>query len=599
MSFLLSVQSLTKSFGPRPLFRDISFGIDEGERLGLIGPNGAGKSTLLKIISGQEKPDKGNVSSRRGVRIGFVSQSDRFPEGATINSVLMGALAESTLDHHEREFEVMMLLARLQFPDEDHAVASLSGGWQKRVSIARELIKEPDILILDEPTNHLDLQGIIWLEELLREAPFAVAVVTHDRYFLENVTNRIVELNKQYADGFLSIKGNYSRFLEEKENYLAGQVHQQDALESIVKREVEWLRRNPQARTTKADYRIREAHKLIGDLAEVKYRNNLGNAAGIDFSGSGRKTRELYVGRGIGKSMGGKQLFSDLDLTLTPQTRLGLLGPNGSGKTTLLRILMGELKADKGDTVEADSLRRVYFDQKRAPLDPTVSLRRALCPDGDNLLYQGQSMHVAAWAKRLLFPVDQLEMPIKNLSGGEQARVLMAQMMLSPADILILDEPTNDLDIPSLEILEESMRDFPGAVVLVTHDRYLLDRVSTEILALDGKGGHRYVSDYSQWEALQADAINQFTEQDEIGSIPESKPVDKPKLNSAERKELLNMETTIHGAEQEVDRLEKLMLFPSVSSDPVALGKTWNEVIVAKEKVAAMYARWEELEQRR
>ncbi|MEP6757349.1 MAG: ABC-F family ATP-binding cassette domain-containing protein, partial [Chthonomonadales bacterium] len=483
MSFLLSVQSLTKSFGPRPLFRSISFGIDEGERLGLIGPNGAGKSTLLKIIAGKEKPDTGNVSSRRGLRIGFVAQDDKFPEGATIQSVLHDALADTHMDPHEKELEVIVLIARLGFPEEDKLVSKLSGGWQKRISIARELIREPDLLIMDEPTNHLDLQGILWLEELLSQANFAFIVVTHDRYFLENVTNRMIELNPQYPDGFLSIKGSYSKFIEEKANFMAGQAHQQIALSSIVRKEVDWLRRNPQARTTKADARIREAHKLIGDLAEVKYRNNLGTAAGIDFTGSGRKTRELLVAKHITKKMGDRELFNDLNLTLTPETRLGLLGPNGSGKTTLLRILMGELKPDSGTTVEAHQLRRVYFDQKRTPLNPKSTLRNALCPDGDTIQFQGQSMHVAAWAKRLLFPVDQLEMPVKNLSGGEQARLLMAQMMLSPADLLILDEPTNDLDIPSLEILEESMRDFPGAIVLVTHDRYLLDRISTEILA--------------------------------------------------------------------------------------------------------------------
>jgi ATP-binding cassette subfamily F protein uup len=600
MSFLLSCQSITKSYGPRPLFRDITFGINDGERLGLIGPNGTGKSTLLKILAGIEKPDTGVVSPRRNLRIRYVLQTDAFPPDATIQSVLHEALAEQALDDHEREFEVSMMLAKADFPVEDQSISSLSGGWRKRVAIARELIRQPDLLLLDEPTNHLDLEGILWLESLLKDASFAVVVVTHDRYFLENVTTRMVELNRAYADGYLSINGSYSAFLEQKEAYLAGQAHTQQALASKVRKEVDWLRRNPQARTTKADSRIRDAHQLIGELAEVKYRNSQDRAVDIDFTSSNRKTRELIVAKNIEKSLGGRELFSKLSFSLAPGTKLGLIGRNGSGKTTLLRLLMGELEPDKGSIVSAHGLRAVYFDQNRAPLNRRDTLREALSPSGDNVSYRGGTMHVAAWAKRFLFSTEQLEMPVGNLSGGEQARILIARLMLEPADLLILDEPTNDLDIASLEVLEENLQEFPGAVVLVTHDRYLLDSVSTDLLWLDSQGGTTFLADFSQWERLQETSEPSYaqTKAKKNAAIPEI-TAPPARLSASERKELSQMEGAIMAAEEKVEELQKRLADPSVATDAAKLHSCWEELHQGQEKVAGLYSRWEELEQRR
>jgi ATP-binding cassette subfamily F protein uup len=599
MSFLLSCQSLTKSFGRRPLFRNISLGVGDGERVGLIGPNGAGKSTLLKILSAQEKPDEGSVSTRRGARIAYVGQADHFPEGAAIHSTLAEA-AGPGLHEDEALLKVQVFLAQIGFPAEDAPLASLSGGWRKRVALARALIQEPDLLLLDEPTNHLDIQGILWLEETLRRGAFAAVVVTHDRYFLDNVATRMVEINRAYADGFLSFSGAYSAFLDQKAAYLAGQERLQDSMETQARREVAWLRRNPQARTTKADYRIREAHKLLDDLADVKQRNAEGRPIDVDFNATRRKTRELLVAKEVSRSIEGRTLFRDVSMTLTPGAKVGLAGPNGSGKTTLLRVLTGDLPSETGSIARADGLRVVYFDQHRAPLNPSDSLRNALSPSGDTVNYAGRSMHVAAWAKRFLFSTEQLEMPVAALSGGEQARVMIARLMLQPADLLILDEPTNDLDIPSLQVLEESLEEFPGAILLVTHDRYLLDRVSTQVLALDGEGGAAWFADYAQWE----DALRARQEAARRPAAKTERPAgaaapSAPRLTASERKELSRMEESIMAAEARVEEIQRSLGDPAVATDPAKLQQAWEEQQKAQEAVTHLYARWEELEARR
>ena len=502
MAHLFSVQALTKSFGQRPLFSDISFGVEDSERMGLIGPNGSGKSTLLRILAGLDTADSGTVSRRRGVRIGYVAQQDSFGEGATISSVLAEAV-DAHLDEVERETLVAIMVGRVGFDDPEQLVATLSGGWKKRLAIAAQLIQEPDALLMDEPTNHLDVEGILWLEDLLKYAQFAYIVVTHDRYFLEHVTKRIVEISRSYPQGFFSSEGSYSEFLVKREEFLAGQAHQEMVLANQVKREVEWLRRGPPARTTKAKYRIDEAGQMMQDLAEVRERNAEDRGAKIDFVASGRKTRDLLIATDISKSLAGKTLFSGLDLALAPGMRLGLLGPNGSGKSTLINVLTERIAPDTGTVKTADRLRVGTFEQDRATLDQKLTLRVALAGDRDTVEFNGSVMHITAWAKRFLFRPEQLDGRVSQLSGGEQARILIARLMLQPVDLLVLDEPTNDLDIPTLELLEDSLTEFPGMLLLVTHDRFMLDRVSTELLALDGEGHASFYADFAQWQNHQ------------------------------------------------------------------------------------------------
>src|SRR5712675_208109 len=402
--------------------------------------------------------------------------------------------------------------------------ATLSGGWRKRLAIAEAVVTHPDVLLLDEPTNHLDLAGIVWLEELLNEGSFACVLVSHDRYFLENVATEIVELNRVYADGLLRVKGTYSKFLEGKQAYVEAQSKLQDALKNRVKIEVDWLRRGPKARSTKAKARIDNAQELIGQLKEVNSRVQTANA-GIDFSATDRQTKRLVELEDVSVVLGDRKIVEGLNFLITSGMRVGLVGPNGSGKTTLLRLLTGELEPTAGTIKRAAALKIVYFSQMRE-LEEGVTLRRALAPDSDSVVYQGRVVHVASYATKFLFTSEQLNQPVERLSGGERARVLIAKLMLEPADLLLLDEPTNDLDIATLEILEESLLEYAGALVLVTHDRYMLDRVSTMVLGLDGRGGAEAFADYRQWEEWQAESKQPA--RDESDRSSSAKPVKTP-----------------------------------------------------------------------
>ncbi len=590
VEIFLSGQNLSKSFGARPLFENLTFGIFKGERIGLIGPNGAGKSTLLKILAGRETSDGGVLSIRRGLKLGYLAQDDRLEnahEGLRVRESLALALQDLGLEDYEVDLRVKDGLDKAGFRNPEEFVSKLSGGWRKRLAIIAKVLREPDLLLMDEPTNHLDLEGVLWLEKRLSDLRFSFLVVTHDRRFLERVTNRVIELNKRYAEGHFSSQGNYSRFLENREALLAAQTAREDSVRNIVRGEIEWLRRGPKARTTKQQARIDRAGELMGDLSELKYRNAQGRAANIDFAGSERQTQRLITASKIGKSMGGRKLFGPLDLTLGPGDKLGLLGENGSGKSTLLKLLSGEALPDEGTLKRADQLRVVTFDQHREQLDLGLSLKKALCPNGEHVLYKGNRIHVYGWAARFLFRQEQLDFSLSRLSGGEQSRVLIARLMLKPADVLLLDEPTNDLDLQSLEVLESSMIDFPGALVLVTHDRYLLDRVSREILALDGKGNARFFADLSQWEDWRAK---------EKGVFPIQEENQKPGFSSKKTKELRDIEAAIRAAEAQAAKAQGALEDPSVATNAVELSKRQDRLNAARLAVEAAFKRWEEFE---
>jgi ATP-binding cassette subfamily F protein uup len=596
VGIFLSCQNLSRSFGPRPLFEKLTFGLHEGERTGLIGPNGAGKSTLLKILAGLDKPDEGTLAVRRGLRVGYLAQQESFEaarEGVTVREELTSNLQDLGLEDYEIDMRVEAGLEDAGFADHEQPVSKLSGGWRKRLAILTQVVREPDLLLIDEPTNHLDLEGVLWLEKFLSSLRFSFLVVTHDRRFLERVTNRVIELNKRYPEGHFSSKGNYSRFLENREALFAVQASREDSVRNIVRGEIEWLRKGPKARTTKQQARIDRAGELMGELSELQYRNSQTRAANIDFAGSERQTKRLIEAVHIQKSLGGRKLFGPLDLSLAPGDKLGLLGENGSGKSTLLKILAGHLAPDSGTIKQADQLQVVTFDQHRDQLDMNMSLKKSLCGNGEHVLYKGSRIHVYAWASRFLFRQEQLEYPLSRLSGGEQSRVLIAKLMLQPADVLLLDEPTNDLDLQSLEVLESSMLDFPGALVLVTHDRYLLDRVSREILALDGKGHARFFADLSQWEDWRARS------QEAPGKAPTPPSRPAPVLTDKEARELKGMESAIRAAEAEAARAQAALEDPAVAADAAELAKRHVKLSEAQSKVSALFRRWEELEARR
>jgi ATP-binding cassette subfamily F protein uup len=600
---IVNAQEITKAFGALPLFQNVSFTISEGDRIGLIGPNGSGKSTLLRILAGEVNPDRGDVSFRKRTRLACVEQDSRFAPATTVRSVIESALDRCGVSGTERGARFAETLGRAGFENLDATATQLSGGWQKRLAIVEALVQHPDILLLDEPTNHLDLLGITWLEDLLEQASFASVIVSHDRYFLENVTTDMVELNRIYPEGSLRVHGNYSQFLEKKEEFLHAQSKRQEALENLVHGEIEWLRRGAKARTRKSKARISKAGELMGELADLNQRTR-STTAQIDFSATDRKTKRLIELQDVTCTMGDRPLFDSLNFILTAGMRVGLVGPNGSGKTTLLRLLQGDLAPTGGSIRRADWLRIVYFDQTRT-LDPDVTLRRALAPDGDSVIYRDRVIHVAGWAARFLFTGEQLSQPVGRLSGGERARVLIAQLMLQPADILLLDEPTNDLDIPTLEILEESLIDFPGSLVLVTHDRYMLDRVSTIVLGLNGKGGADTFADYAQWEAWQT----QRSKPDKTpgAATTESSPTSdsstpaapaKKKLSYLEAREYATIEQRVEEAEQLVQAKRAELEDPANAMDAPRLVSAQAALDAAQEALDVLYARWAELEKK-
>jgi ATP-binding cassette subfamily F protein uup len=592
---LLGCEDLTKSYGAAPLFEGLRFVLHEGDHVGLVGPNGAGKSTLLRILAGVETPDAGVCTRRKGLRIGYVPQVPVFAAGTTVEEVLAGAIAtDGRFDERERRRLVERALGQAGFADPAMRTDVLSGGWRARLAIVRELAPSPDLLLLDEPTNHLDIASIEWLESLLEDDSSAFVVVSHDRYLLENTARRVLEINRMYASGLFEVNGSYADFLEARDTALRHQAAYEETLAGLVRREVAWLRRGAKARTRKSKARIAAAEDRIEQLAESRARTDV-RTTGIDFTASGRRTRRLWVGAGLRKTFGDRTIIERFDLVLAPGMRLGVIGANGSGKTTVLRMIVGEIEPTAGSIERAENLRVVYFEQSRESLDPELSLKRALAPAGDQVIFRDSPLHVAAWAKRFLFRPEQLETKVARLSGGERARIVLARMMLQPADLLVLDEPTNDLDIPALEVLEEALLEFPGAIVLVTHDRHLLDRVATEILVLDGRGAAMPFADFDQWQAHVQAAVPP-PPQRQKERAPRLR--DTRRLNYLEQREWDGLETKVLEAEGRLAEARRQAEDPAIAADAGALQQRLEVLSQLEQEVVRLYERWAELEEK-
>jgi len=395
------------------------------------------------------------------------------------------------------------------------------------------------------------------------------------------------------------VKGTYSKFLEGRELYMEAQTKMQEGLRNRVKTEIEWLRRGPKARATKAKARIDNAHELIGKLAEVDARTRT-SSAGIEFAATDRQTKRLIEMEDVTIVLGGREIVRNVNFGLTNGMKLGLVGPNGSGKTTILKAMTGELEPTSGTVKRATGLKIVYFSQMRE-LDANLTLRRALAPDSDAVVYQDRVVHVASYAAKFLFSGDQLNQPVERLSGGERARVLIARLMLQPADVLVLDEPTNDLDIPTLEILEESLLEFKGALVLVTHDRYMLDRVSNTVLGLDGKGNTRIFADYSQWEewkgSEQGTGNSEQTNGSSVGAAKKDAKAEggKKKLSYMEQREYDGIEAKVDAADARMAAAHDLLEDPAVTSNAEKLTAALAEMEAAQAEHDAVYERWAEL----
>ena len=593
MANLLSARKISKSYSTRHLFQDVTLHLEEGERLGIIGPNGAGKSTLLKILAGLETADDGEITKKRALRLWYVPQESKFPPEQTPLQAVVKSIGG---DEIEAEVGASIALSKLGFVNFDQPFGELSGGWQKRVAMACGLVHDPEVMLLDEPTNHLDLEAVEWLENFVLNANMSMLFVTHDRRFLENCASRILELAPTYPDGAFEVSGNYTEFVRRKEAFLISQEAEESALANKVRRDTAWLRQGIQGRQTRNKTQVRDAASRRAELKSVNTRNlSPSKRAGINFDAVGRKTNKLLVMHSVEKSMGNKLLFSDLDLELTPERRIGLVGPNGSGKTTLLRLINGELEPDSGTIKRADKLRVVTASQHRLDLDPNVTLQDTLCPVGEMVEYMGKEIHVSGWADRFLFTREQLGTLVGSLSGGEQARIQIASLMLQPADILLLDEPTNDLDIPTLEVLEEALLDFPGAILLITHDRFMLDRIATEYLALDGNGKAKEFAGFEMWqEWLKKPAPKrEISSSEETKVRKKSKPV---KLGYTLQREFDGMEQAIADAEAKVEKAEVIANDEAVMANHQKHAKACSEVAIAHEAVRVLYERWAELE---
>ncbi|MCB1214117.1 MAG: ABC-F family ATP-binding cassette domain-containing protein [Deltaproteobacteria bacterium] len=602
---ILSISNLSKSYNARTLFNNISFGIESGERVALIGPNGAGKSTLLSILIGQEDPDTGEVAYQKGTRLALLAQVPQFKEEATILSSLLEAAKH--LETSEALQKAYELISKLSLDGSgtsapalsaETVVTRLSGGWQKRVALARALIQEPDLLLLDEPTNHLDVESILWLEEHLARSPFATLTVTHDRYFLQKISNRILELDSRNPQGLLSVSGNYQKYLEVKAELIANQKSQELSLKNTLRREQAWLLRGAQARSTKQQARIQRAGELAQEVQELSARN-VSNTAKLAFKAEGHSPQRLLEAKHLSKSFGEKKIFEDLNLLLGPQTRLGLLGANGAGKSTLIKVLLKQLPSDSGKVFHAERLKPVYFEQNRESLDPETPITQALSPQDDQVIYQGKAMHIRGYLERFLFKKDQMQMKVGQLSGGEQSRLLLAKLMLAECNLLILDEPTNDLDLATLGILEDCLSTFEGAVILVSHDRFFMDRVATEILAFHPfhNGETTKFASLLQWETWHAEIIKQTKQKEK--NKPSEKIKKATKLSYKEERELSQMEEKIHALEKELAKLTQQIQLPEVLSDHIQLKKLSQSMEELETKINISYSRWEELEKKK
>jgi ATP-binding cassette subfamily F protein uup len=633
---LLRAAGVSLSFGSRTLFHDLEFVIEEGERVGLVGVNGCGKSTLMRILAGQVKPDSGLLQLQRGARVTFLEQEPTFAPGATVKSELEVAQASlrAALEEHARlskaleeshdekaleqlahlaerierhggwdtAHEAKKLLDRLGVKDWERPVAELSGGLKKRVAIARALLSQPDLLMLDEPTNHLDADTVAWLEEELDAFEGALLLVTHDRYFLDGLVERIVEVEppgSPSGGGLVSYPGNFELYLEQKYTRLEQAELGQHKRERWIAQEVAWLRKGAEARRTKSKARIERATKL---LAEKGFQRP--KVPALQMATAPRLSQTVIEAKGVGQRYGEREVFRGVSLIVQPGERLGIVGPNGAGKTTLLRTLLGELPPAAGTVTLGPRTKVAYFDQQRLTLDEEATVAENAWHD-EWVQLGDKKVRLADYLDDLLFPVPMQKQKVKALSGGERNRLLLAKLFLEGANVLVLDEPTNDLDLVTLSILERQLVEFAGAVLIVTHDRYFLDKVATSILAVEGDGAvTRYEGNWSMYQRLrgkrpapaEAPTKKPAPPQTEAPA-PAAAPAKKPgRLSYKDQRELDGMEAAIEAAEAKKAALEAKLQDPAVFAKTGEVASLSAELEVATKAVERLYERWQELQ---
>ncbi len=638
---VLDVSNFYKSHGMKKILQGVTFTIGENEKVGFIGQNGCGKTTLFGLVAGLDTADTGEMAFKRGTTVGYLPQEPILNQEATVAVEIESALYEihqklnryhaigeqmalasqeemekllheqeeigHFIEHHnawEVDHRIDEMLSRLGIPDRTAKISLLSGGMKKRVALAKLVLQSPDLLLLDEPTNHLDVATTQWLEEFLIHYSGAVMLITHDRYFLDRVAQRIIELE---SGKIYSYQGGYSSYLTGRADRLLSEGRAQGRLITLLRKESDWMSRGPQGRQTKQKARIDRFHET-----QAQRNDHVDRSIGLHLQSNQRLGRTILELTTVSKSFGGTPLLRDLSLSLNAGERIGIIGPNGTGKTTLLRIILGEEHPSSGNVTRGKNTKIAYFDQKRECLDPNVRVEDAL-GSGYWVDVAGERKHKSSYLGEFLFEHEDQKRFIFTLSGGEKARLILAKMMLENANTLILDEPTNDLDIPTLQLLDDALVGFNGCVLMVTHDRFFLDKVATGILSFEGDGAVRYtLGNYEVYqERLKREAAERKSADREKGSPSASRAkikINAPAitaikssngLSGKERSELKEVESAIEKLEAEKKELEGFLASPSAVGDHGKILAWSNQFLGIEAALKERVSRWEILESKR
>ncbi len=623
---LVALDRVSIAYGHLPLLDNVSLQVEAGERVCILGRNGSGKSTVLQIVSGDQPPDAGTVWRQPGTSVARLVQDvplstdrtifDVVAEGLGELSALVSAYHHAAADaargehgaldrlgrlQHELEERdgwrveqrVEMVLSRLELPA-DAAVDTLSGGWRRRVLLARALVAEPDLLLLDEPTNHLDINAIEWLEMFLAGYAGAVLFVTHDRAFLQRLATRIVELDR---GTLTSWPGDYATFLRKKEEALAAEAAEQERFDKKLAVEEAWLRRGVKARRTRDEGRVRAL--LAMRAARAERREQTGTVRmGIELADPSGQL--VFEADRITKSYEGRPIVRDFSTRIMRGDRIGLIGPNGAGKTTLLRLLIGELPPDGGTLRHGANVQVAYYDQQREQLDPERTVFDTVGDGNDTVTVNGRTRHVNGYLRDFLFPPERARSPVKGLSGGERNRLLLARLFTRAANVLVLDEPTNDLDLETLELLEAELTDFPGTLLLVSHDRVFLDNVVTSTLVFEGDGRiQEYVGGYADWLRQATAAAPEPARDARTSPRPPKRETDTKRLTYKESKELEALPARIEALEQEQHKLHAAVTRSDFyKEEPETIRKTLARLDAIEVELLGAYERWHELDER-
>ena len=623
---LLSLTKVSLAYGHHPLLQQVDFQIDKGERVCLVGRNGTGKSTLFRVITQQAEPDDGEVWRQGALRVAYLEQEVPTDSSQTIYEVVasgLGEMGQLLTDYHnavhhtgsdEVSLEVLgdlqhrielhdgwninqkvdTVLSRLEL-NADQKLIDCSGGMRRRVLLARALVSEPELLLLDEPTNHMDIAAITWLEEYLLSFKGALIFITHDRTFLSHLATRIVELDRGVLSSF---PGNYGQYLKKKDEMLEAEARANAKFDKKLSEHEVWIRQGIKARRTRNEGKVRRLQEMRREASERISRQGKVTFNLNDSEQSGKIVVDL---RHVHFQYEDNVIINDLSTRIMRGDRIGIIGPNGSGKSTLLKIILGQLEPQSGDRTMGTKLQVAYFDQHRGDLDPTKTVRDNISEGSDHVMVRGHSRHVISYLRDFLFPPERIDSPMKILSGGERNRLLLAKIFLQPANLMVLDEPTNDLDVDTLELLEELLSDFDGTLLLVSHDRAFLDNVVTSTIAFEGNGEvHEYVGGYEDWLRQSKTRQQNETLQKTRPAQQTAAPVlqkSKKKLSYKQQQELDTLPGMIEKLEQQQSELEQQISQPEFyQQDKDQIKLTLERVEQVNQALLTAFARWEELD---